>query len=112
VGDALSATAFEGKHEWIYQLDRKGFDLGKRCWGLDGPYIEAEAKWRPRHVTEYSVVEHDLQVNAWVMAFRELAGDRVIDWRGPRSGPDRRPDDVREPSLPASRARGLQSRVG
>jgi hypothetical protein len=26
----------KGKHEWIYQLDRKGFDSGKRCWGLDG----------------------------------------------------------------------------
>jgi hypothetical protein len=76
----------KGKHEWIYQLARKGFDLGKRCWGLDGPYVEAEAKWRPRHVTEYSVVEHDLQVNAWVMAFRGLAGDRVIDWLGPDQG--------------------------
>jgi len=76
----------KGKHEWIYQLDRKGFDLGKRCWGLDGPYIEEEAKWRPRHVTEYSVVEHDLQVNAWVMAYRALVGERLIDWLGPDQG--------------------------
>jgi hypothetical protein len=76
----------KGKHEWIYQLDRKGFDLGKRCWGLDGPYIEAEAKWRPRHITDYSVVEHDLQVNAWVMAYRALVGDHLIDWLGPDQG--------------------------
>jgi hypothetical protein len=76
----------KGKHEWVYQLDRKGFDLGKRCWGLDGPYIEAKAKWRPRRVTEYSVVEHDLQVNAWVFAYRELVGDRMIDWLGPDQG--------------------------
>jgi hypothetical protein len=75
----------KGKHEWIYQLDRKGFELGKRCWGLDGPYIE-EAKWRPRHVTEYSVVEHDLQVNAWVMAYRALSGNRMIEWFGPDQG--------------------------
>jgi hypothetical protein len=34
----------KGKHEWIYQLDRKGFDLAKRSWGLDGPYIEAEGR--------------------------------------------------------------------
>jgi hypothetical protein len=76
----------KGRHEWVYQLDLKGFDLGKRCWGLDGPYIEAETKWRPRRVTEYSVVEHDLQANAWAMAYRELVGDQVIDWLGPDQG--------------------------
>jgi hypothetical protein len=76
----------KGKHEWIYQLDRKGFELGKRAWGLDGHYIEAEAKWRPRHVTEYSAVEHDLQLNAWVFAYRRLAGENVIEWLGPEQG--------------------------
>jgi Replication-relaxation len=76
----------KGKHEWIYQLDRKGFELGKTCWGLDGPYIEADAKWRPRHVTDYSLVEHDLQVNAWVFAYRALVGERLIDWLGPDQG--------------------------
>jgi hypothetical protein len=76
----------KGKHEWIYQLDRKGFELGKRYWRLDGPYIGEEAKWRPRHVTDYSVVEHDLQVNAWVIAYRQLCGDHLIDWRGPDHG--------------------------
>jgi hypothetical protein len=54
--------------------------------GLDGPYIEADAKWRPRHVTDYSVVEHDLQVNAWVFAYRTLVGDHLIDWLGPDQG--------------------------
>jgi hypothetical protein len=76
----------KGKHEWIYQLDRKGFDLLKRGWSLDGPYVEEEAKWRPRHVTDYSVVEHDLQVNAWVFAFRGLVGDNLIEWLGPDQG--------------------------
>ena len=32
------------------------------------------------------MVEHDLQVNAWVMAYRELVGDQVIDWLGPEQG--------------------------
>jgi hypothetical protein len=76
----------KGKHEWIYQLDKKGFDLAKRSWGLDGPYIEAEAKWRTRDVREYSVVEHDLQVNAWVFAYKRLVGDNLIDWLGPDQG--------------------------
>jgi hypothetical protein len=37
-------------------------------------------------VTEYSVVEHDLQVNAWVFAYRSLVGDHAIDWIGPDQG--------------------------
>jgi hypothetical protein len=61
-------------------------DLAKSCWGLDGPYIEPEAKWRARHVTEYSVVEHDLQVNAWVLTYRRLVGENLIDWFGPDQG--------------------------
>lgn len=76
----------KGKHEWIYQLDKKGFALGRRSWGFDGAYIEEDAKWRPRHVTEYSVVEHDLQVNAWVFAYRLLVGDHLVDWLGSDQG--------------------------
>src|SRR5919109_2623447 len=76
----------KGKHEWIYQLDKKGFELAKTSWGLDGRYIEEGAKWRERQVREYSVVEHDLQVNAWGRAYRKLAGDQVIDWIGPDQG--------------------------
>jgi hypothetical protein len=76
----------KGKHEWIYELDRKGFELGKKWRGLEGPYVDPDAKWRPRHVTEYSVVAHDLQVNAWVMAYRQLAAEAMLDWRGPDEG--------------------------
>ena len=77
---------WKGKHEWVYQLARKGFELGRTCRGLDGPYIPSEAKWRPRHVNDYRVVQHDLQVNAWVMAYRRLIGDEVADWLGPEQG--------------------------
>jgi hypothetical protein len=75
-----------GKHEFVYQLARKGFELARVTWGLEGPYIPTEAKWRPRQVRDYGVVLHDLQVNAWVMAYRELVGDHVIDWLGPDQG--------------------------
>jgi Replication-relaxation len=76
----------KGKHEFIYQLDRKGFELAKNSWGLEGPYIEEEAKWRPRHIADYNVVEHDLQVNAWVFAYRGLVGGNLIEWLGPDQG--------------------------
>lgn len=76
----------KGKHEWVYELARKGFELGRTWRGLDGLYIPSEAKWRPRHVSDYRVVQHDLQVNAWVMAYRRLIGDEVADWLGPEQG--------------------------
>jgi hypothetical protein len=76
----------KGKHEFVYQLDRKGFELARSTWGLDGPYIPTETKWRQRQVRDYGVILHDLQVNAWVMAYRELVGDCVIDWLGPDQG--------------------------
>jgi hypothetical protein len=72
-----------GKHEWVYQLARKGLQLAKTFYGELGPYVPLEAKWRERHVRDYRVVEHDLQVNAWVMAYRRLADENVTDWLGP-----------------------------
>ena len=86
-------TAFEvlarlskGKHEWVYELARKGFELGRNYRCIDGFYIPKEAKWRPRHVSDYRLVQHDLQVNAWVMAYRRLVGEEIADWLGPEQG--------------------------
>jgi len=28
-------------------------------------------------------VIHDLRVNEWVLRYRELLGDRLLDWAGP-----------------------------
>lgn len=76
----------KGKHEWVYELARKGFELGRNYRGPDGFYIPKEAKWRPRHVSDYRLVQHDLQVNAWVMAYRALVGEEIADWLGPEQG--------------------------
>jgi hypothetical protein len=75
-----------GKHERVYELARRGFDVARIYWDKDGPFVPHEAKWRPRHVSDYRVVEHDLQVNAWVMAYRRLARWIVVDWLGPDQG--------------------------
>lgn len=72
----------KGKHEWVYQLARQGFELCKVYWHASGPFISSEAKWRPRHVSDYRVVQHDLQLNAWAIAYRRLAAC-VADWLGP-----------------------------
>jgi hypothetical protein len=66
-----------------YTSSRHGFELGRIYWDDIGPFIPHEAKWREHHVTDYRVVEHDLQVNAWVMAYRRLAQWVVTDWLGP-----------------------------
>jgi hypothetical protein len=75
-----------GKHEWVYELARRGFDLARIYCDEDGPFVPHEAKWRSRHVADYRVVEHDLQVSAWVMAYRRLARWIVVDWLGPDQG--------------------------
>jgi hypothetical protein len=76
----------KGKHEWVYELARKGFELGRNYRCLDGFYIPNEAKWRPRHVSDYRLVQHDLQVKAWAMAYRRLVGEEIADWLGPEQG--------------------------
>jgi hypothetical protein len=76
----------KGKHEWIYELARKGFELGRNYRSPDGFYVPKEAKWRPRKVSDYRLVQHDLQVNAWVMAYRRLIGEEIADWLGPEQG--------------------------
>jgi hypothetical protein len=37
-------------------------------------------------VSDYRLVQHDLQVNAWVMAYRRLVGEEIADWLGPEQG--------------------------
>jgi hypothetical protein len=86
MGDPLPAMLSRGEHEWVYELARRGFELGRVYWDDAGPFIPAEAKWRERHVSDYRLVEHDLQANAWVMAYRRLVRDMVVDWLGPDQG--------------------------
>jgi len=96
-----------GTHEWIYQLTPDGNALGQRHHGPHGPYIPA-GRFQQRRPTDFRLVAHDLQVNAWVMAYRRLAGRLIGDWLGPEESvvevPQRQrgrrgerigPDDVR-----------------
>ena len=42
-------------------------------------------KFAPRReaIFDYRYVIHDLRTNEWVMRYRELLGDRLLDWAGP-----------------------------
>jgi hypothetical protein len=75
-----------GTHEAGYVLSREGFLAGQRHEGPDGPYIPDAAKWRRRRIVDHRTLQHTLQVNAWVLAFKRLAREYVTDWRGEDEG--------------------------
>ena len=45
----------------------------------------ASLKFAPRReqIFDYRYVIHDLRVNEWVLRYRDLLGDRLVDWAGP-----------------------------
>jgi hypothetical protein len=73
-------------HEPGYVLARHGFLAGQSHRGPSGPYIPPEARWQERGLADYRVLEHLLQANAWVLAFRVRVGDHAIDWLGEQEG--------------------------
>lgn len=73
-----------GTHQWIYQLARKGFRAGQTTYGTDGTYVDEDARWSERRAADMSSVEQVLRVNGWMLAYRLLLGERLLDWRGAR----------------------------
>jgi hypothetical protein len=75
-------------------------------------HIEPRARYRPRQLVDYSYVIHDLQLNAWVLAYRELLGEVLIEWHG--ETPIHPPPKRRRSQLALSRdwtAAGLQDQA-
>jgi len=67
-----------GSFPWTYMLAGPGHELLVSA-GLIRP-----ARFRAREVFDFSTVVHDLEVNDWAIAFQRLAGERLLEWRGPR----------------------------
>lgn len=44
--------------------------------------IEPTARYQPRRLVDYSYVIHDLQLNAWILAYRQHLQRALIDWHG------------------------------
>lgn len=76
----------KGKHEWVYRLAPAGFAVAQQHHGPEGPYIPERERFSERRLADYGGVQHDLQVNAWVLVFRRIVGDLVVDWKGPDHG--------------------------
>ena len=81
--DRLRPRTDRGSHEWIYFLARRGFQLGQSYFRGEETYVPREAKWRPRDAVDLDYVWHDLEVNEWILAYRELLGELLEDWLGP-----------------------------
>jgi hypothetical protein len=69
--------AHRGSFPWVYQLGAEGHRLLQRV-GV----IEPGQRYASRRVYDYSRVLHELQLNAWVLAYRRLAGPALLTWDG------------------------------
>jgi hypothetical protein len=69
-----------GSYQWTYCLARDGFRAAEQTGEL-APGL----KFAPRReaIFDYRYVIHDLRTNEWVLRYRELLGDRLLDWAGP-----------------------------
>jgi hypothetical protein len=66
-----------GSFPWVYQL---GVD-GHRLLQHHG-VIPPRQRYVSRSVYDYSRVLHELQLNAWVLAYRRIAGQALLAWEG------------------------------
>lgn len=66
-----------GSFPWVYQLGAEGHRLPQRHGALPAGH-----RYVARSVYDYSRVLHELQLNAWVIAYRRLAGEALLSWDG------------------------------
>src|SRR3954452_13489395 len=67
----------EGSHPWTYCLGEEGHRLLQHA-GL----ISTSRRYKRRQVYDFGHVLHELQLNAWVLAYRRALDDDLLDWEG------------------------------
>ena len=69
-----------GAFQWTYCLTLEGFRAAEQSGELP-----QELRFTPRRerIFDFRYVIHDLRVNEWVITYRRLAGDALLDWAGP-----------------------------
>lgn len=75
--DRFRPLAVRGSFPWTYQLGREGHKLLQAA-GL----VERGKRFEVREVYDYRYVLHELHLNAWVLAWRRLLGERLLAWKG------------------------------
>ena len=66
-----------GSFPWTYQLGAEGHRLLQRHGA-----IPPGQRYAARGVYDYGHVLHELQLNAWVLAYRRLVRDAMLAWEG------------------------------
>ena len=66
-----------GSFPWTYHLGQEGHRLLQQV-GL----IPAGQRFAGRRIYDYGHVLHELQLNAWVLAYRRTLGPALLDWHG------------------------------
>lgn len=66
-----------GSYPWTYQLDEEGHSLLQHAGDIPDRH-----RYKPRTIVDYSRVVHDIQLNAWVLAYRRTLGPGLISWGG------------------------------
>jgi hypothetical protein len=66
-----------GSFPWTYHLGHDGHRLLQHH-GL----IPAGQRYAPRRIYDYGHVLHEIQLNAWVLAYRRALGTSLITWDG------------------------------
>lgn len=70
-------VARQGSFPWTYHLGERGHRLLQEARLLD-----RGVRYRPRRIYDYSVVLHEIQLNAWALACRRTLGERLLRWEG------------------------------
>ena len=66
-----------GSYPWTYYLGEDGHRLLQ-----DADLIALNRRYRRRLIFDFGHVLHELQLNAWVLAYRRALGDAFLEWQG------------------------------
>src|SRR4051794_18407877 len=69
-----------GSYPWTYHLGEEGHRLLRHAGE-----IPDRLRYKQRSIFDYSRVLHDIQLNAWVLAYRRVLGDAMLAWDGETS---------------------------
>ena len=75
--DRFRPVAIRGSFPWTYQLGREGHRMLQ-----DVGLIPRGKRFEVQEVYDYRYVLHEVHLNAWVIAWRQLVGDAMVSWDG------------------------------
>jgi len=85
--DRFRPIARRGSYPWTYQLGEGGHRVLQHA-GV----INAGRRYRRRRIYDFGHILHEIQLNAWVLAYRRTLGKGLLSWDG---------ETTIEPSSPA-----------